>query len=167
MALAPIENQSNKRGSRAKAWIAGMAVVSLLGLSGCSGYDVELNGGIFDMMGVSKATQKRKGDPEVAQRTGLVVPPSTASLPAPGTGPQAAATAGASWPVDPEQAKADKTLQAQRQQDAFCQEARRRVKTGIDQVLADGPIGSCHESIVKAFTGKDAYRREAGASKPN
>jgi hypothetical protein len=72
---------------------AGLAVsatiLATIGLAGCGGIDgVELNGRLFDMLGVSSAAQEAsKREPKMAPRNGLVLPPSTtAALPAPGSG---------------------------------------------------------------------------------
>jgi|GEM_PF-590943 len=144
-----------------KALIFGLGSAVFLSLGGCSGYDVELKGGVFDVLGVSNLN-KKKGDPKLVSRGGLVVPPSTASLPVPGSGSTVAAAApGSNWPVDPEQSKADKKRLLLEKHAAFCEAARRRVKIGLDAAVADGPLGSCHESVMKNFTGKDAYRRES------
>ena len=145
-----------------KSALFALGACGLLSLGGCSGYDVELNGGVFDMLGVSGKQQSRAREPKVVARQGLVVPPSTASLPEPGSAqPQVAAAGGQNWPVDPDRAKALQKDARQAQHDAFCAEARRRHDAGIDQVLANGPLGSCHESIVKAFTGKPLWERKA------
>ena len=85
-----------------------MASAMSLGLllSACSGTDVELKGGVFDLLGVSGSGQKR-AEPKMKNRPGIVVPPSTASLPKPGAAPQQTALAanGEAFPVNPEEAK--------------------------------------------------------------
>lgn len=69
-----------------------------LALSGCAD-GIEFNGKLFDAMGVSSIGSKR-AEPALPVRGGLVMPPSTAALPAPGTEAQAAA-APQQWPNDP------------------------------------------------------------------
>lgn len=50
-------------------------------VAGCGTDDVELNGKIFDAVGLS-GSQKSKGDePKVAARSGIVVPPTLARCP--------------------------------------------------------------------------------------
>ena len=68
--------------STAAAFAAGLA------LGGCSNIDgFELNGKLFDMMGISSASQdKTQRDPKMADRPPLVVPPSVTRLPEPGSG---------------------------------------------------------------------------------
>jgi hypothetical protein len=56
--------------------LAGMMAVGIT-LGGCSGYDVELRGGVFDALGVSNLNAKRE-EPEMNDRPGLVIPPTTA-----------------------------------------------------------------------------------------
>jgi hypothetical protein len=75
------------------------------GLSGCSGADsgVELNGKVFDTLGLSGAA-KKASEPKLAERAPLVPPPRTDALPAPGS---AQADAGhMAWPDDPDRRKA-------------------------------------------------------------
>ena len=136
-----------------------------LGVAGCSGYDVELNGGIFDLVGISDIGKKR-AEPKLDKRNGIIVPPTTAALPPPGgrpqpTGSQVAAANGQAWPVDPEIAKADQKQALLKQHLAFCAKARQRFAAQLDSFLQDGPLGSCDESVIRSFTGKDLYRRPA------
>ena len=53
---------------------------------GCSMDDVQFNGGLFDMAGLSDSAKAKlkSGDPKVAERAPLVVPPSLERLPPPG-----------------------------------------------------------------------------------
>lgn len=88
------------RPSRAIA--AAASLVIALALAGCGADDVELNGKIFDALGVSStALGERRVEPVVAQRGGLVVPPST-ELPVPGSQTAVAALPDPQWPVDPD-----------------------------------------------------------------
>ena len=58
---------------------------------GCSMDDVQFNGGLFDMAGLSDSAKAKlkSGDPQVAERAPLVVPPSLQRLPQPGEPAQA------------------------------------------------------------------------------
>ena len=146
-----------------------VAVGFALSVSGCGGYDVELNGGLFDLIGASDIGKKRV-EPKMTKRNGIVVPPTTAALPPPGgkpkpSGPQVAAATGQAWPVDPEVAKSDAKQAKLRQHLAFCAKARQRVAAQLDAVLQDGPLGSCDESVIRNFTGKDLFSRPASAEK--
>ena len=59
-----------------------MTALVALGMAGCGSDDIQLNGGIFDAIGLNDA--KPKGDPKMAERAPLVVPPSLDRLPPPG-----------------------------------------------------------------------------------
>ena len=137
-----------------KAIVPALAACAMLGLTSCAGYDVELNGGLFDLIGAS-SIGKPRAEPKLAKRSGIVMPPTTASLPVPGSGqqPQPTQVAGVngdqSWPVDPEVHKAQTKQAALERHRAFCEKARERHKAGIDPVLERGPLGPCSESVLK------------------
>jgi hypothetical protein len=67
-----------------KAVRAGAVAVLAAGVSACGVDGVELNGKIFDAMGVNSAPEKK--DVKLAERQPLVVPPRMAALPEPGSG---------------------------------------------------------------------------------
>lgn len=97
------------------------------GLAACGAGDVELNGKLFDAMGVSSTSQTaNKVDPKVPARAPLVVPPTTASLPAPGSGTAvvAAAPEDQAWPADPDQQQQAALAAKQQQQKEYCEEGR-------------------------------------------
>ena len=79
------------------AFTATLLASSVL-LAGCGG--IQLQGKIFDAMGVSDIGAK-KPDPHVDERSDLVVPPSTAALPAPGSNKVAASSVDQQLPNDP------------------------------------------------------------------
>ena len=132
------------------------ASVLISGLSGCAGYGVELQGGLFDLVGLNDVG-KPQPEPKVKKRNTLVVPPSTDSLPVPGQAePQQDGTVlaanGEAWPVDPDKVKAKNTAALKAQHEAFCEKARKRFELKLDTVLATGPLGSCNQSILRSFT---------------
>lgn len=130
-------------------------------LSACSGYDVELQGGLFEAAGLSNISKKRE-EPKLTDRPGIVMPPHTASLPQPGAVPtQNVAANGEAFPVDPEESKKTQTAALIAQHKAFCEKARERQKMGHTEVIENSPWGSCHESILKNFTGKSAWGNKA------
>jgi hypothetical protein len=62
-------------------------VAVVLALGGCAGEGVQLEGKIFDWMGVSaSALEGSKAEPKMADRAPLVVPPNVNRLPEPGSG---------------------------------------------------------------------------------
>ena len=90
--------------------LAGVAAcVAVLG--GCGG--VELEGKVFDYMGVSGSGQAP--DVQMSERPPLLIPPSTRALPQPGTG--STATARADWPDDPEKVRVRVAEQKQAEQE--------------------------------------------------
>lgn len=96
-------------------------------LAACSSDDVQLNGKIFDAMGVSSKSQaEAKVEPKVPQRAPLVIPPTTASLPAPGSGAAvvAASPEDQAWPTDPDQQQQAALAAKQQQQKEFCEEGK-------------------------------------------
>jgi hypothetical protein len=140
--------------------LAGMMAVGIT-LGGCSGYDVELRGGVFDALGVSNLNAKRE-EPEMNNRPGLVIPPTTASLPAPGSVPQAGVAAnGEAFPVNPEDRKKTDTAQMIAQHQQFCENARLRYENGLAPVIEKSPWGSCHESVLRNMTGRDLSGQKA------
>ena len=135
---------------------AGMAV------SACSGADVELKGGVFDALGVSGNQNKNRKEPKMTNRPGLVIPPSTASLPAPGTArPTVLAANGEAFPINPEDAKKMKSAEILQRHNAFCEKARQREQIGLAPTIEDSPWGPCHQSAFRNFTGKDLSGKKA------
>lgn len=123
-------------------------------LAGCGSGDVELNGKIFDAMGVSPSTQKKSGDPRVASRNGLVMPPSTGSLPEPGSGvPPPDAEADIAFINDPDRKKTIDKTELARQQAEYCKVNYEQAKLRGDQSAesAVGPAGPCRASVLSAL----------------
>jgi hypothetical protein len=99
-------------------WLAGAAVGSALLLSGCAD-GIDLNGKVFDYIGISPSAQEaRKFEPQVAERAPLVMPPDSTRLPQPGSGQ--APVAQLSWPDDPEQRKLREAQERERLHLAYC-----------------------------------------------
>lgn len=124
---------------------AAVVCATAFSLSACGGDGIELNGKIFDALGVSTASLGPRPEPKVAQRSPLVLPPDPNRLPEPG-GP-APAVAGAnseSWPVDPDQKKLADAAEAKRKQEEYCQDGNWKEKAMRDEVAAaHGPSGGC------------------------
>lgn len=103
--------------SRLGGWVAGAIVGSALLLSGCAD-GIELNGKVFDWMGVSPAAQEaRVREPKLAERAPLVMPPNANRLPEPGSGVEPTNIA---FPDDPEQRKAREAKERERLHMAYC-----------------------------------------------
>ena len=130
--------------SAARSVCYALAGIGTLALGGCGGFDgVALNGKVFDAMGMNGTTTT--AEPKLAQRTGLVVPPNTGALPAPGSRPDGDAPDVAAL-HDP-----DKT--AKRQQAEYCKVNYEMAKArGDDNAdLAAGPLGPCRGSALTAL----------------
>jgi hypothetical protein len=124
-----------------------------LGAAGCAMDDVQFNGGVFDAVGLSDASKKKSGEPKLAERAPLVVPPTLDNLPAPGEeNPQAAQIAEIQ---DPDAAKKASKEELERQQAEYCKVNYEDAKMRGDDstaLNATGPLGPCRPSALTAFT---------------
>jgi hypothetical protein len=113
-------------------------------LPGCGIDGVELNGKIFDALGVSTSALGPKPEPKLAQRAPLVLPPDPNKLPEPGSA-EAPAIADANWPKDREQQRIASAAEAKRKQDEYCRDGNWKEKAMGDEAAAAaaGPSGSC------------------------
>ncbi len=156
---APIEGDGALRAMR--QLILACLLVAGVSLGGCAGTDVELKGGVFDVLGMNDIAAKRV-EPKMANRPGLVIPPSTASLPAPGSQPQPQVAAnGEAFPVNPEDARRTQAAQIVDQHKAFCDNARQRYEAGITPLLESSQWGTCHDSVLRNVTGRDLAGKKA------
>jgi hypothetical protein len=117
---------------------------------GAFGFDgVELQGGVFDALGMSGSGQKRLSDAKVDARPGLVLPPSTDKLPEPVTGSLAAAPppGGEAWPVDPENRRALNKAAAEKQHKEFCERAIQDARMRNESGVVMGPLGNCQPGL--------------------
>lgn len=132
-----------------KSWLKYLLVVSAAGiLAGCGADDVQLNGKVFDMMGMNTASVKKT--PKMAPRSGLVVPPDTAQLPAPGSGQDGQSQIAEIQDYDAVRTTTQQDLE--RQQAEYCKKHYEDAKIHGDQdaVLATGPLGPCQRSVLSA-----------------
>ncbi len=127
---------------------------------GCSGFDgVELQGGVFDAMGLSGSNQKKLSDVKVDARPGLVLPPSNEKLPDPITGSIATGPQDESWPVDPEDRRAANRAELEKRHKAFCERAVQDHRMRGESGVVMGPMGNCQPglfgSLGKQFGGRE------------
>ena len=94
-----------------------LAACLTLGIAGCGSDDIAFNGGIFDAVGLSDAGKAKTGDPKMAERAPLVVPPSLDRLPAPG---EAAPSSQIADIKDPDEEKKLSQAELQAKQDEYC-----------------------------------------------
>ncbi len=122
---------------------AGMAVAAALLLSACAD-GLELNGKMFDMMGISSAAlDAKRAEPKLADRAPLVMPPDLSRLPEPGSGQSPSvslASAGqGAWPDDPEERKAREAKERERLHLAYCRGDMQWKKTALDKESVGAP----------------------------
>jgi len=109
--------------------------------------DVQLNGGIFDAVGLNDA--KKTADPKLAERAPLVVPPSLDRLPAPGEAPPPSQIAGIN---DPDAAKQKSRAELEKQQAEYCEKNYEdRMRRGEEVSMVEGPLGPCRKSVLTAI----------------
>jgi hypothetical protein len=126
-------------------------VASVVALSGCAD-GVELNGKLFDLMGVSSSSQETRRDPRMADRPPLVVPPSVTRLPEPGSGKAASEDVAAL--NDPEQRKVAAAKERERLHLAYCRgDLQWRDKAFDPNIVNKSPYGPC-PNLVNNITGK-------------
>lgn len=126
-----------------------MAAGLALGVAGCGTDDIQFNGGIFDAVGLNDT--KKSGDPKLAERAPLVVPPSLDRLPAPGEAPQPAQIADIK---DPDAQKKLSQAELEAKQAAYCKvHYDDAIKHGDEAtaVNAEGPMGPCRKSVLSAI----------------
>lgn len=128
-----------------------LSILVAAAAGGCSMDDVELNGGVFDALGVG-SDQPKTAEPKLAARTPLVVPPTTSSLPAPGTPAEATQSDVTVALDDPDRKVLVSEAEKQKQQDEYCRKnydaARAAGDASADSM--EGPLGPCRPSVLTA-----------------
>ena len=127
-----------------------LAAALTLVLAGCGTDDIQFNGGIFDAVGLSDNNKSKGGDPKVAERAPLVVPPTLDRLPAPGETPaEPTQIAGI---TDPDEAKKKSQSELEKQQAEYCEKNyRSAVMRGEEASTVEGPLGPCRPSVLTAI----------------
>ncbi len=135
--------------SMKKFWNTGTVLALAASLAGCGADDVQLNGKIFDAVGLNTGSAPKK-TPKLAERAPLIVPPSLDKLPEPGTG-QAAADIGDVKDYDEKRrvSQADR----EKEQREYCKihYEDAKVRGNQDWETAAGPLGPCRNSILNAI----------------
>lgn len=120
-----------------------------VGLCACSPGDVQLEGKVFEALGMS-GNQQRSAAPKLAPRTALVVPPSLERLPEPGK-PLDGQDAVLAAINDPDRAKVQDQAKLEAEQAKVCAEvyepAKARGEPDADSI--SGPLGPCRPSVLK------------------
>jgi hypothetical protein len=144
---------------RVVATVLGLSSALLVGGCGIAGIDgVELQGGVFDALGVSGSNKPRTADAKVPARPGLILPPTDERLPDPNAPqPQVAAAAPAAgseaWPIDPEANKAARNAELDRRHKEYCErEIRNAEMRGDPDAAITGPKGNCRQTFFGSLT---------------
>ena len=138
------------RSRPARSLLPVLAACLTLGITGCGSDDIAFNGGIFDAVGLSDAGKAKSGDPKMAERAPLVVPPSLDRLPTPG---EAAPSAQIADIKDPDEEKKLSQAELQAKQDEFCKKNYDDPKARGDESVESvtGPLGPCRRSVLTAI----------------
>lgn len=127
-------------------------------LGGCAAGDLQLNGKIFDALGVNSTTANK--EVRMAERAPLVVPPGLDRLPEPGS---ASTETGALAEIrDPDAGKGANRADLERQQAEYCKKNYEEPKARGDDTVdgVKGPLGPCRGSVLtslpKLFKGDEA-----------
>jgi hypothetical protein len=152
MANSLTSRRFSVRGARAAA------VACALVLGGCAADEVELNGKIFDAMGLN--TKTKTTEPKLAARAPLVMPPNPERVPEPGLPPEGQAAELAAL-QDPDAKAKTSRAELERQQAEYCKKNYELAKAhgDNDADLAAGPLGPCKPSIltaIKQWTGGES-----------
>jgi hypothetical protein len=116
--------------------------------------DVQFNGGLFDMVGLSDSAKAKlkSGDPKIAERQPLVVPPSLERLPPPGEPAQAPDQQLAAI-QDPDAVKKASKEELERKQAEYCKVNYEQAMGRGDEttaLAAEGPLGPCRPSVLNS-----------------
>jgi len=140
----------------AKGWALLAASTLALVVAGCSMGDVQFNGGLFDMVGLSDSAKAKtnSGDPKLAARAPLVVPPTLDHLPPPGDETASIPDPKLAAIHDPDVAKVKSQAELQRQQAAYCEVNYSQAMARGDEATAlnaVGPLGPCRPSVLNSI----------------
>lgn len=129
------------------------ALCVALGAAGCAMDDVQFNGGIFDAVGLSDSTKTKSGDPKIAERAPLVVPPTLDKLPQPAAEGETPPDAQIAGIQDADAAKQASQEELERQQAEYCEKHYEIPKRMGDDSAdsAEGPLGPCRKSVLTAI----------------
>lgn len=132
---------------------SGLAVaLSAVSLAACAPGEVQLEGKVFDMLGVNSTAQRET--PKLRQRTGLVVPPSLERLPEPGK-PAESQDAVLALIDDPDRKKIMDKEKLALEQAKYCEQVYEPAKArgDPDADLITGPMGPCRKSALDLIGG--------------
>jgi len=140
--------------------IAVVAASLALGGCGAGGVDLQVDAPVLDAVGLNLSSKPKKEE-DLPERPGLVIPPSTAQLPAPG---ERTANAAQNWPVDPDREKKKKAEAEAEAREKYCREGDWSNKSNIsefekatnNQARCPSKVG---EAISKSLGGGEAKKQ--------
>lgn len=153
-------------GNRSKGCVTAVVMAFAALVGGCSAGDVELNGSVFDTLGVGSKAQSSSKVAQAPIRQGLVVPPDLERLPQPGSGSADAVVATEAMPVDPEQRRVASAAQAEREHRAYCEKALQQARINRDLSPVKGPLGRCDGSVLDNISVNSPVEFKTGANPP-
>jgi hypothetical protein len=132
---------SRTKYSLSRPLFVAMALSPLLTLGACM-EGTELNGKVFDLLGVSSSSQERaRAEPKMAPRSGLILPPNAERLPAPGSGGEQEAVVALN---DPDKQKAVATAEKARLHKLYCSGELSWKQRLVDKdATPTSPYGTC------------------------
>lgn len=131
-------------------------------LAGCAADDVELNGKLFDAVGLNQ--KSKTTEPKMVSRAPLVMPPNPERVPEPGLPPEGQAADVAAL-ADPDTVKKTNQAELERQQAEYCKVHYELAKAHGDNDAdqATGPLGLCRGSVLTAIKQWQGDDEEQGA----
>ena len=102
------------------------ALLLATAVAGC-GDGIEIKSPLLNTVASSLGAGQKK-EPQLADRPGIVIPPSTAALPPPGSGQAVNAAITAQLPKGPEQMAAAAAAEKKKQEDEACKQAANNPK---------------------------------------
>lgn len=130
---------------------AALVLSGAVAVSGCGlGVgDIELQGGVFDALGVgTNSKQASRDDVKLKPRAPLVLPPGVERLPSPGTS-VAAADPELLTIQDPDQVVTQDRAELEKAQKEYCDKHYQEYQSGSEFV--SGPLGPCRKSVMTAI----------------
>lgn len=136
--------------SLANCAVRAALAAAIVALAGCSMDDVQLNGKIFDAVGMNNTGSVKK-EATLRERSPLVVPPGLDKLPEPGSA-GAAQAAGIAEIKDYDATKQTTKADLERKQAEYCKVHYEMAKAHGDNDAdsAAGPLGPCRGSVFTA-----------------
>ncbi|NJM34372.1 MAG: hypothetical protein HC850_06295 [Rhodomicrobium sp.] len=133
------------------------ATGGMLALGGCAGADLQIDAPILEAAGIQLTS--KKGEDDAPEHSGLVMPPTTESLPQPGTQTAAVKPNEQNWPQDPDKLRKRKAEEEAAAREAYCRDGKWKDKADINEFNKDaGQEARCPsklgETIAKNLNSK-------------